>query len=169
MEALETFSRKLQQAQDDWPSVQRVFSDHFRSAFLHDFIKREVGAVADDPGHVVPKSVGPANFTFINTASFEYSVRILAPFPARPHPVKWLGMRQIVGVKGAGPMTVRRLGVPSYLNITYFQPGIAIEDVEFINAADRDVVASASPHEMLDITEVSSPVVVEVLTYRRDD
>lgn len=169
MEALETFSQKLQQAQEDWPSVQAIFSDHFGSRFLHDFITRELSAAADDPAHVVPKSVGPANFTIINTMSFEYSVRILIPFPARPHPVKWLGMRQIVGVKGAGPMTVRRFRVPSHFNITFFQPGVAIEDVEFITAADRDVIAAASPHEMLDIHEISAPVVVEVLTYRRDD
>ena len=169
MDALETFSRNLQRAQEDWTSVQAIFSDHIASRFLDDFITRELGAFGNDPGHVVPKSVGPANFTFINTADFEYSVRILAPFPALPHPVKWLGMRQIIGVKGAGPVTIRKLRVPPHLNITSFQPGVVIDEVDLISTADREVIASQSLHQLLDIYDVSSPVVVEVLTYRREE
>jgi len=169
VDLLECFSQKLQQAKEDWTVIQAIFSDHIASSFLKDFIIRELGALEDDAGHVVQKCVGPANFTFINTSDFEYSVRILAPFHARPHPVKWLGMRQIMAVKGGGPATISKLKLPAYLNITAFQPNIVIDEVEFVSATDGQVIASQSPHQILDIYEVPFPVVVEVLTYRRED
>jgi hypothetical protein len=169
MDALDAFSRDLHQAQEEWASVVGIFRDHLVGRFLDDFIAREIAALGNDVGHVVPKSVGQANFTFINTPDFEYSVRALAPFPARRHPVKWLGMRQIIGVKGRGSATVRKLAVPPHLDIACFLPGAAIDALDLLTATDGDVIASHTPHEILDVHEVSSPVVVEVLTHRRDD
>jgi hypothetical protein len=169
MDALEIFAENLQRSRDDWSRIQEIFTDHLDSCFLKNFITREIAALGNDAGHVVPKSVGQANFTFINTPDFEYSVRILTPFPARPHPVKWLGMRQIIGVKGSGSATIRKLTVPPHLDIASFQPGVVIDQVETVTAAAGDVIVSQSPHQLLDIYHVASPVIVEVLTHRRED
>jgi hypothetical protein len=169
MDALKTLLDNLQLAEGDWASILDVFSDHLAGRFLQDFIRHEIGALAGDTEHVVPNSVGQANFTFINTANFEYSVRILTPFHARPHPVKWLGMRQIIGVKGPGFATIRRLTVPVHLDIASFEPGVVIEEVDSVSAADGNVVLCESPRQILDIHEVSAPVVVEVLTHRQED
>ena len=168
MDALDTFLQNLERAQKDWSSIQAVFSDHAASRFLYDFITREIGALAEDPGHVVRKSVSQTTFTFINTKDFEYSVRILAPFLGRPHTVKWLGMRQIIAVKGRGSVTINRLTVPLHLDIASFQSGVVIDDVDIVSAADGDVTVTRSSHEIMDIYAVSSPVIVEVLTHRRD-
>ncbi len=169
MDAVETLSRNLLRVQEDWSSIQAIFSDHIASGFLHDFITRQIGAVGNDPRHVVPNGVGQSKFTFINTADFEYSVRILALRPGRPHPVKWLGMHQIVGVKGPGSLTLRRLTVPPDTDIASFQPGVVLAEVDLVSAANGDVLASQSRHQLLDVYDVASPVVVEILTHRRGD
>jgi hypothetical protein len=169
MEALEHLKEGLQQAKGDWGAIQEAFSSHFASSFLHDFISTELGALDQDYGHVVRHSVGQANFTFINTDEFEYSVRILAPFPPHQHKVKWFGMRQMIGIKGKGTAIIRKLTVPADQHIRQFQQGVAIEEIEPIRCTQGTVVASDSVHQMLDVHHVLTPVVAEVLTHREGD
>ena len=77
-------------------------------------------------------------------------------------------MREVIGVKGSGSATIRRLTVPPHVDIAAFQPGIVIDTVDHVTVADRDVVA-VNERQILDIHEVLAPVVVEVLTHRQGD
>jgi hypothetical protein len=169
MDAIDTLSQNLQGARGDWASIETIFSDHVASHFLNDLIAQEIGSLAKDFGHIVRMSVGQAHLLVVNTADFEYSIRILAPYPRRSHPVKWLGMRQIIGVKVGGPVAIRKLMVPPRININLFEVGVGVDGIDMDVAAEGDVVASQSVHHILDIHEVSSPSIVEVLTQRRSD
>jgi hypothetical protein len=168
MDALEAFSCCLREARDDWTSVQLVFSHHVASSFVHDFISRELSALSKTSGHIVRKSVSQTNFTFIDDQDFEYSLRLLVPFPIRPRTFKWLGMRQIIAARGPGSVTIRKLMVPPCHDIAAFQRGVVIEDVGRLCIGAGDVVASQNAHEVLDIEAVLAPAVVEILTYRSD-
>ncbi|HJU10474.1 MAG TPA: hypothetical protein VJ728_06345 [Candidatus Binataceae bacterium] len=167
MDALEIFARTLREAQGDWTSIQAVFSNHFKGGFVDDFIKQELGAVGNDLEHVVPNSVGPAAFTFINTSDFEYSIRIVPSFAGRAHPVKWLGMYQIIGIRGRGPVTIRKCKVPADVKVNSFRPAVCISHTDLISGSHNDLIASCHSHELLDVYAVSSPVVLEILTYRQ--
>ena len=166
--AIEALSRNLHEARGDWSAVQTVFVEHFASNFLNDFITQEVGNLAKNFDHVVRMAVGQKAFIFINTSDFEYSVRILAPYPRRAHAVKWLGMRQIFGIKVGGPLVIRKLMIPPRININFFEPGIDVEGIETVVAARGEFIASQSLHHIMDIDEVPSPSIIEALTVRRD-
>lgn len=170
MGAIETLLRQLQGARGDWGAIRAVFSDHVASPFLNDFVAREIGSLARDFDNVTRMGgIGPTTFTFINTTDFEYSVRILAPLPPRPHPVKWQGMRQIIGVKVGGPVAIRKLTVPNRVKINSFELGVRLEGNEVVIVADGDMVANDNVHHLLDIYEVSSPSIVEILTERQNE
>lgn len=167
-QALDLLEDRLSRS-SDWASVRSAFCDHLAGRFLDDLVAGEVKRMGEDPLHQVPYRGGQAHWTLIDTDDFEYSVRMLVRFPAAPRPVKWLGMRQIVGVKGPGLLTVLKLAVPRHLDVASFVPGVAVEEVAMVSGAHGDVILAESPHELLDIHEVASAVVIEVLTYRRDD
>jgi len=155
MDAVEALSRNLLRAQG---GLVLHPSEYFqtnirRAASCMAFITSQVGAVGNDSGHVVPNGVGPVEVHLYQiTADFEYSVRILALRPGRPHPVEVAGKwHQIVGVKGPGSLTLRRLTVPPDTDIASFQPGVVLGEADLVSAANGDVLASQSRHQLLDI------------------
>jgi hypothetical protein len=169
MNAIDTLSRNLQAARGDWGSIVTIFSDHVTSHFLNDFIEWEIGTLAKDYGHIVRMGASQGHFLVINSPEFEYSIRILGPLPRRPHPVKWLGMRQVIAVKAGGPVTIGKVMIPPRININLFERGAVVGAREMVVAAEGDIVASQSAHQILDVDQVSSPSVVEILTERRGD
>jgi hypothetical protein len=149
-----------------WDSVQSLFLDHVRSSFLDDFVAEQVRTSVDNPEHFVANAASQGSFSLINTSSFEYSVRVLAGFHRRAHYIKWLGMRQVIAVKGSGTVVIRILRVPPELDIEQFVANVPIREYDVREARHGDVVASEDENEILDILEVSPATVTEILTYR---
>lgn len=169
MDHLEEFLVKVKQAGDDWSAITSAFSDHFASDFLPYFVSQEIRALRNEFEHIVPKSVNQTTFTFVSNEDIEYSVRILMPFPIRPHPIKWLGMRQAIGLKGPGSITVRKLSIRRDSERTASQAGIVVDAIELLKLQKGDIIVGKQRHDVIEIFEVENPTVVEVLTYRRDN
>jgi hypothetical protein len=161
-DTIETLERDLESAREDWTEVQSLFMAHVRSPFLHRFVQGELQNLSLNPDHIVRKNAGQVNFTLINTAHFDYTIRLSAPFPGRPHPVTWLGERQIMSIKGAGEVTVRVLSVP--YDINRFQAGVRVANLETLSLRAGSFLHSASSNCILDVFSVEAPVVFEVLT-----
>ncbi|MEU4674535.1 hypothetical protein AB0F91_42910 [Amycolatopsis sp. NPDC023774] len=141
--------------------------DHAGSEFLTEFVARELLAAAADSDHIVRRGVGQGSFTFVDTPNLEYSVRVVAPFGRRPRTVKWVGMPQMIAVKGPGTLTVRTLAVPTQCDIEQFVAGVQIRECSVRDACEGDVLVNENRHEVLDICEATSPMIAQILTYRR--
>ncbi|MGY1503682.1 hypothetical protein ACW4TU_45205 (plasmid) [Streptomyces sp. QTS52] len=166
-EPLENLAESFERNADHWASLGAIFRDHANSDFLSEFLLRELGAAAEDSDHVVRRGVGQASFTFVNTPDLEYSIRIIAPFSQKPRRVKWLGMPQMIAVKGLHTVTVRTLAVPPQCDIEQFVAGIHISESSVQDARDGAVIVTDNRHEIMDICAANGPMIAQILTYRR--
>lgn len=164
---LDALAAGLEREAGDWNSVERLFRDHVRGPFLREFVDRELTAAAGDDGYVVARGAGQGNFTFIDTADFEYSVRVLAPSPGGTHLAKWAGMHQVLAFAGPGTATVRTLAVPPGTDGEDFTPGVSARILAVREVGNGDVVTTGSTGELLDVLHVEAPLVVQVLNRRR--
>jgi hypothetical protein len=162
LSTIEKFERDLDATRGDWAAVHSLFVTHVRSPFLQRFVQGELQNLSLNPDHVVRKNAGQVSFTLINTADFDYTIRLSCPFPGRPHEVKWRGERQIMSVKGAGGVSIRVLTVP--YNINHFQAGGRAANVETVTLRPGSFLHSENSNCILDVFEVEVPVIFEVLT-----
>jgi hypothetical protein len=160
---IETLESALRQAIGNRERIRDLFVGHIRSRFLDQFVQEHLNGIAADPGHIVRRNAGQLNFTFINSPHFEYTVRLAPPFRSRPHGVKWLGERQLLGVK-RGTVAVRQLFVPGHVNT--FAKGTQIERMETVLVEPGAYLEADTANCILDIDEVRDPTVLEVLTIR---
>jgi hypothetical protein len=163
---LGTFAVALEESVGDWDSIHALFVEHVSGGFLEGFVTREIRTAAANPAHIVARGVGQGSFTFINTPDFEYSARVITPFAPNAHLVKWAGMPQMIAVKGGGTVIARTLSVPPQIDIDKFVRNVRLCEVAVQEASDGAVLVSANRKELLDIAEVTAPVVAEMLTYR---
>ncbi|MFC9498445.1 hypothetical protein [Streptomyces sp. NPDC056982] len=166
-DSLETLTESLKRNADDWASLGAIFLEHAKSDFLEEFIRRELGAAAKDSDHIVRRGVGQASFTLVNTPDFEYSIRIVGTFSRTPRMVKWLGMPQMIAVKGPHALTVRNLEVPSLCDIEQFVAGIQLSECSVRDVRQGDVVVTENRHEITDICAATGPMIAQILTYHR--
>lgn len=166
LDKIEQLSDRLRANLLDWSGITAVFVEHVHSGFLEDFVHAELVKASEHPDHITARGVGQGSFTFINTVDFEYSVRILTAFSPRPHPVKWAGARQIVGVVGSGVMTTRVVKVAGDVDIESFEPGRIATVDRFVRSVSGDVITSDSGREILDPWEVDGAVALQTLTQR---
>ncbi|GAA2767458.1 hypothetical protein GCM10010103_65000 [Streptomyces paradoxus] len=164
---LETLIESLERNAEDWASLGAIFLEHAKSDFLAEFIHRELDAAAKDSDHVVRRGVGQASFTLVNTPDFEYSIRILGTFSRKPRMVKWLGMPQIIAVKGPYTLTVRNLEVPSLCDIEQFVAGVQISECSLRDVQQGDILVTENRHRITDICAATGPMIAQILTYRR--
>jgi hypothetical protein len=164
---LDMFAEGLEQNAGDWDSIRALFLDHVSCSFLEAFVTEEICTSAEKAGYIVPSGTGQGSLTFINTPNFEYSVRVVTPFARRAHQVKWLGMPQMIAIKGGGTVVFRTLRVPPQFDIEQFVPNVQIRQCEPYEAHNGDVVVSDDQNEILDLHEVTAPAIIEFLTYRR--
>jgi hypothetical protein len=163
METLENLEKVLQQAIGDYEQIRTLFIGHFRSRFLDQFVAENMNSMAADPDHIVRKNSGQQIFTFINSPHFDYNVRLLPPFRSRRHSIKWLGERQLIGVK-RGTITVRQLYVHGHINS--FSKDTPIEHKNTVLMEPGAYIETETVNCILDIDAVHSSAVIEVLTIR---
>jgi len=159
---IENLESELQSAHGEASAIRALFVAHVRSGFLRRFVRSELENLAFNPDHVVRRNAGQVSFTLINSADFDYTIRLSPPFAGRPHTVKWLGERQILSVKGASGVTMRVLTVPADIN--RFEVGVPMAKVELMNLEHGAFLESPSSNYVLDTYEVAAPVIFEVLT-----
>jgi hypothetical protein len=166
--SIAAFSDRLHDAQD-FAAVRAAFDDHTSGSFVLDFLYAELGAIADNPEHIVRRAAGQVSFTLINTIDFEYTVRLAPPFNGQSKRVKWLGERQIVRLRGPGAATVRILRAPTDANINDFQPNVLLEELPMRILRDGDVVEVADGHGLIDIVSINAAMILEFVTVHAHD
>jgi hypothetical protein len=92
----------------------------------------------------------------------------MTPFQSRPHIVKWLGMRQIIGMKGKGSVRIRKLRAPASCRIEQFEAGIELEHVQDVILTNLQYVATDDGRDLLDLDSVTEPSILEILTLKAD-
>ncbi|AMP13360.1 hypothetical protein [Collimonas pratensis] len=152
----------------DWNAVANLFVDEFRRGFISRLVSRELGAITRDRRHTITSGVNQYTLTPINLPELEYTTRIMTPFQSRPHIVKWLGMRQIIGMKGKGSVRIRKLRAPASCSIEQFQAGIELEHVDDVMLTNLQHVATGDGRDLLDLDSVTEPSILEILTLKAD-
>ena len=145
--------------------MERVFSSHLRSDFLAAFLASILRAVAADPDHPVSGNAGQVSFSMINFPQFNYTARLTPPYAPRPHGVRWLGARQVLGVKGKGKARFRLLGLPP--GSSAVTPGLRLIEMGVTEVAAGSSISSQSEDAVIDLWETTGPVVIEALTVHR--
>ncbi|MBE7171146.1 MAG: hypothetical protein INR73_11180 [Williamsia sp.] len=150
-------------------AIRSLFADHVESGFTETFLAGELAKLAEDPDHILRNVIGQTNINVINSSYVDYSIQLRGPFQRTGNQVKWMGISQVVSIKGPGSMRVRVLEVPEELDINYFQPGIHYTVVEERRLHQGDFISASKPSFLLDVVEISGVVVIEILTIKDPD
>lgn len=160
------FAEKLTREKDDHQSVKDLFLQYLKQKSFDRFVEQELAAIASDPGHIVQNSVGQVNFTAINTADFDLTIRLALPFNHRPHQIKWFGHRQFLAALGSSSATVRILRVPENTDINDFRRNVELTRVREIQVGNGDLVSDADMFDILDVVDIRSAIVFHSLTLK---
>jgi hypothetical protein len=167
-DAISAFSDRLHDA-TDFAAVRAAFDEHTSSSFLANFLYAELGAMVANHEHIVRRAAGQVSFTLINSIDFEYTVRLVPPYGARPKRLRWLGERQIVCLRGLGAATARILRAPPDANINDFQPHVLLEELPTRILSDHDTMEVADGHGLIDFVSIDAPMIFEIVTVHVHD
>ncbi|MGF1481485.1 MAG: hypothetical protein ACFB4I_18715 [Cyanophyceae cyanobacterium] len=160
---VKALSKSLDSLQNSYDKLQMCFIEHVQSSFFENFVKREIEKIAVDSYHNVRCNVGQLNFTVINNEKFDYTIRLSPRMVRCPHPIKWLGNKQIIAIEGPGTATVKRMMVPNYTCLNNFVQGIEIVETSEGILKKGEFISSNKIHEVLDVCEIKSTVILHSL------
>lgn len=164
-DTLPNLYQELMGVYPDIAAVERIFLDHLRGNFLADVLLRMIEAVAADPDQPLPGNAGQLNFSMINCPELNYTVRLVPPFRPKGHPVRCLGVRQILGVKGRGTAFFRVLRPNDAAAAV--APGVRFKVAEEIEVGPGSTISTRSDMEILDLWQADGPLVIEALSVQR--
>lgn len=150
----------------NFPAVESLFTAHTESRFTENFLQGELVKLASDPDYIVRNVIGQTNINVINTNHIDYTIQLRGSFQNNTKQAKWMGISQVISVKGPGSIRVKILQVPAQTDINYFQSGIRYTVVKETELHHGDTISCASTHQILDVVEIRDVVVMEILTIK---
>lgn len=150
----------------NFPAVESLFTAHTASYFTENFLQGELVKLSLDQDYIVRNVIGQTNINVINTSHIDYSIQLRGPFQNNTKQAKWMGISQVIALKGPGSIRVRILQVPAGTDINYFQNGIRYTVVKEKELHHGDTISCSSTHQILDVVEIRGIVVMEMLTIK---
>lgn len=167
--AIQNLERILNEAGNDFDAIARIFIAHTKSNFIEEFILSQLNKMAVNPEHVVTNIARQWQVILINTSHFDYTLQLRVPVVMNQSNIKWMGVSQIISVKGKGSIKVKVLKVPENVNINKFQSGVSLEEIEEIELRNGDSIICKDSYKIIDIIEVNGTVLVESLSVKSDE
>lgn len=156
--------KELSNPKNDINQKVALFKSHFYSDFLNEFIQDELAAICKDPKHVVRNNIGQVNFNAITEDHLNYSIQLGIPNKEQPRIFKWMGLQQIIGVKGRGTLKGRIIKVPNTVNINQFNQNVQPEVLQTFEIKNNELIISTDPNEIIDIVSISGPLILQNLS-----
>lgn len=163
---IQSLEKELTEAAGDFDEIAKIFNRHTKSSFVNEFVVSQLKKIAADPDYVVTNIARQWQVILINTGLFDYTLQLRTPVVMNQSNIKWMGIRQIISVKGKGSLRAKVLKVPGHININKFQSGILLEETEEVELKNGDSLLSKSPYSIIDIVEVKGTVLVESLSVK---
>ncbi|HSZ86267.1 MAG TPA: hypothetical protein VK787_09565, partial [Puia sp.] len=116
--------------------------------------------------HIVKSIVGQLNINLINNDCFDYTLQMRLPFVKKREIVKWMGIQQIIAVKGTGTVCIRVLEIPKTAIINNFCSGVRYETIESRDLIEGDFIATENAHQIIEIMSVRGKVLLMSLSVK---
>ena len=153
---------------NDFIALTKTFIEHTKSDFIDHFLMLEWRNIEKSDDHVVNNIARQLQIILINTSKFDYTVQLRRPGIMNASDIKWMGISQVVSVKGRGSIKIKILEVPGTVNINNFQPGISLSILKEVELKNGDSYSCQGTHQILDIVEVTDTVIIESLSVKEE-
>lgn len=153
---------------NNFEAISKTFIAHTKSNFIEEFLGTQLSKIATSPDYIVTNIARQLQIILINTNRFDYTLQLRPPVVMNQSNIKWMGIGEVISVKGKGCVKVKVLQVPQNVNINEFQSGISLDVIEEIELQNGDSIHCKGPNKILDIVEVNNMVLIESLSVKDD-
>lgn len=150
----------------DFDKITQLFTQSYNRSLLSRYLSNSI--VEADHKRIAKelKGLSRRHILLINSERLEYSAWVWTNDAAQSSSIVWAGEQRIIGLRGRGSVRIRRHQLLGCSHVNDFSTQAKLKYVDTHVLTDGQLCINSNPLEVLEITDFTPPVVLEVLTIK---